>query len=156
MQSNRGARVERSAGGAVLTLREDVPHLIMIATRGSTRWGLPKGAANPGETAAQAAVREVEEETGVRAEVIRPLETIEYFFRAGGSLIHKYVDFFLMLYREGELVPQLTEVDDVAWFPLDEALERSSFPSERKMIEALIAEWEALTPEQRRAFAPAE
>jgi 8-oxo-dGTP diphosphatase len=156
MQSNRGARVERSAGGAVLTVRGDVPHLIMIATRGATRWGLPKGAANPGETAAQAAVREVEEETGVRAEVIRPLETIEYFFRAGGSLIHKYVDFFLMLYRDGELVPQLTEVDDVAWFPLTEALERSSFPSEKKMLEALAAEWEALTPEQRQAFAPAE
>lgn len=145
--------MERSAGGAVLTLRGDGPHLIMIATRGGTRWGLPKGAAHAGETAAEAAVREVQEETGVRAEVVRPLETIEYFFRAGGSLIHKYVEFFLMLYREGELVPQLTEVDDVAWFPLAEALQRSSFPSERKMLEALAAEWESLTPEERQEFA---
>lgn len=154
MQANRGARVERSAGGAVLTLREGAPHLIMIATRQRTRWGLPKGAANAGETAAEAAVREVLEETGARAEVLRPLETIEYFFRAGGTLIHKYVDFFLMLYRGGELVPQLSEVDDVAWFPLTEALERSSFPSEKKMLEKLASEWEAMTSEEREAFTP--
>ena len=137
----------------MLTLRDGVPHLIMIATRQRSRWGLPKGAANAGESAAEAAVREVLEETGARATVLRPLETIEYFFRAGGSLIHKYVDFFLMLYLGGELVPQLTEVDDVAWFPLPEALERSSFPSEKKMLEKLAAEWEAMSEDERQAFA---
>src|SRR5439155_8860746 len=124
-------RHEHSSGGAVISFREGMPFVAMIATRGRTRWGLPKGAVAEGETSEQAAVREVLEETGLKAEIIKPLDTIEYFFRAGDTLIRKRVDFFLMRYVEGELTPQLTEVDDVEWVELSEAIERASFESER-------------------------
>lgn len=153
MQPKGKARVERSAGGAVLVLREGQPHLAMIATREKTRWGLPKGAANRGESAEDAAVREVFEETGLVAEIVGPLETIEYFFRAGGDLIHKYVQFFLMAYREGELRPQLSEVDDAEWVPLREAVVRSSFPSEKKMLEDLLMKWDGMDEEGRGRYA---
>jgi 8-oxo-dGTP pyrophosphatase MutT (NUDIX family) len=152
VESKKAVRVERSAGGAVVELRDEGPFLVMIATRNRTRWGLPKGAAMEKETREQAAAREVLEETGLRADVIEPLETIEYFFRAGDVLIHKYVDFFLMAFRGGDLKPQLEEVDDAAWFPLAEALERSSFASEKRMLEKLASMWDGMSADERGRF----
>jgi 8-oxo-dGTP pyrophosphatase MutT (NUDIX family) len=128
-------RNEHSSGGAVIDMKNGIPHVAMIATRGRTRWGLPKGAVSEGETSEQAALREVLEETGLKAEIVRPLDTIEYFFRAGDTLIRKRVDFYLMRYVDGTLTPQLSEVDDVEWVELTEGIQRASFESERKLLE---------------------
>src|SRR2546428_8060677 len=128
-------RSEYSSGGAVISVREGVPYVALIATRGKTRWGLPKGAVGQGETSEAAALREVFEETGLQAEIVKPLDTIEYFFRAGDTLIRKKVDFYLMMHTGGELKPQLSEVDDVEWVELSEAIQRASFPSEKKLLE---------------------
>jgi 8-oxo-dGTP pyrophosphatase MutT (NUDIX family) len=136
------SRNEHSAGGAVISVRDGAAYVAMIATRGRTRWGLPKGAVSDGETSEQAALREVLEETGLQAEIVKPLDTIEYFFRAGETLIHKKVDFYLMVHRGGELKPQLSEVDDVEWVELSGAIERASFPSEKKLLEAAQHELE--------------
>lgn len=92
------------------------------------------------EVPEQAALREVREETGLEAEITSKLDTIEYYFRAGEVLIHKFVDFFLMQHRSGELQPQLDEVDDVVWVPLEEATQRASFDSERKLLEKVAAQ----------------
>jgi 8-oxo-dGTP diphosphatase len=131
-------RNEHSSGGAVVTTRNGAAYVALIATRGRTRWGLPKGAVAQGETSEQAALREVLEETGLQAEIVKLLDTIEYFFRAGDTLIRKRVDFYLMRYLGGELTPQLSEVDDVEWVELSEAIERASFESERKLLEAAL------------------
>jgi len=128
-------RNEHSSGGAVISFREGTPFVALIATRGRTRWGLPKGAVSDGETSEQAALREVNEETGLFANIVKPLDTIEYFFRASGTLIRKRVDFYLMMFTGGELTPQLSEVDDVEWVELSEAIQRASFDSERKLLE---------------------
>ncbi len=138
--SARRTRDEHSSGGAVIASRNGAPHVALIATRGRTRWGLPKGAVTDGETSEAAALREVQEETGIVARIVRPLDTIEYFFRAGESLIRKRVDFYLMDYVSGELVPQLSEVDDVEWVELTSALQRASFESERKLLEMALRE----------------
>ena len=101
-------RDEHSSGGAVISFREGTAYVALIATRGKTRWGLPKGAAAEGETSEQAALREVNEETGLLAEIVKPLDTIEYFYRASGTLIRKRVDYYLMTFVGGELTPQLS------------------------------------------------
>jgi 8-oxo-dGTP pyrophosphatase MutT (NUDIX family) len=143
----RKVRTEHSSGGAVIQFRDGVPYVAMIATRRGTRWGLPKGAVAGGETSQQAALREVLEETGLIADISRLLDTIEYFFRAGDSLIRKRVDFYLMVYVGGTLTPQLSEVDDAQWFPLSEAVERASFDSERKLLQDALREIDSLLPQ---------
>lgn len=135
----------------MISVREGVPYVAMIATRGLTRWGLPKGAVAAGETSEAAALREVREETGLEAQIVKPLDTIEYFFRASNTLIRKRVDFYLMLHTAGELKPQLSEVDDVEWVELSEAIWRASFASEKKLLEAAQQELDALTKQPSRA-----
>ena len=142
--SRRKTRTEHSSGGAVIDLRDGVPFVAMIATRGRSRWGLPKGAVSPGETSEQAALREVQEETGLDAEILSRLDTIEYHFRAGDTLIRKSVDFYLMRYVGGTMTPQLSEVDDVEWVALTEAIQRASFDSERKLLASALARVESM------------
>jgi len=128
----------------VISFRDGTAYVALIATRSKTRWGLPKGAVSSGETSEHAALREVQEETGLEAAVVKPLDTIEYFFRAGDTLIRKRVDFYLMHHVSGELQPQLSEVDDVEWVELHEAVERASFDSERRLLETVLSEIETL------------
>ena len=142
--SRRKTRNEHSSGGAVISFRDNRPYVAMIATRNRTRWGLPKGAVSKGETSEQAALREVQEETGILADIVSPLDTIEYFFRAGDTLIRKRVDFYLMNYVGGALTPQLSEVDDVEWVELSEAIRRASFESEKKLLSAALEQIESL------------
>ena len=143
-ESRRKSRNEHSSGGAVISYRDGRPFVAMIATRNRTRWGLPKGAVSKGETSEQAALREVQEETGILADIVTPLDTIEYFFRAGDTLIRKRVDFYLMQYVGGQLTPQLSEVDDVEWVELSEAIQRASFESEKKLLSAALEQIESV------------
>lgn len=105
-----------------------------------------------GETSEEAALREVKEETGIDARIVAPLDTIEYFFRAGDTLIQKTVDFYFMQYVDGVLNPQLSEVDDCEWVELDEAINRSSFESEKKLLIQIRESWSRLDPSERDEF----
>ena len=97
-------------------------------------WSLPKGHIEAGETPEQAAIREVAEETGIESEIARELGVIDFWFMAGGKRIHKTVHHFLFKETGGHLAPQITEVDDVGWFPLEEIVSLLAYPDEKKLI----------------------
>lgn len=142
----RGRRTAYSAGGVIYRCALGGLEVALIATKASQRWGLPKGHVRRGEAAEDAAVREIAEETGLHGNVVRHLATIEYWFRAGPTRIHKYVDFFLLRYIDGTLAPQPAEVDDVRWFLINEAINLASFPRERDVLAQVqrLAETEGL------------
>jgi len=134
----RERRIAYSAGGVIYRANGAGFDVALIATHSGRRWGLPKGHVRHGEAAEAAATREIAEETGLRGDVQRHLATIEYWFRAGPTRVHKYVDFFLVRYTGGALVPQQAEVDDAQWFPLADALSVASFDRERDVLEQVI------------------
>jgi len=104
------------------------------ASRERLLWSLPKGHIESGETPEQAAIREVAEETGIRSEIARELGVIDFWFMAGGKRIHKTVHHFLFREVGGTLAPQISEVDDVGWFPLEEIIGLLAYPDEKKLI----------------------
>jgi ADP-ribose pyrophosphatase YjhB (NUDIX family) len=129
---------ETSAGGLVLDERSNGANAALIARRdrrGRLLWSLPKGHVEGGETAEQAAVREVAEETGVTGKVIGRLGTIDFWFVAGRSRIHKTVHHFLLLRTDGELSDADVEVSAVAWVPLAEVAERLAYADERRLLD---------------------
>jgi 8-oxo-dGTP pyrophosphatase MutT (NUDIX family) len=102
--------------------------------RGRLLWSLPKGHIEAGETAEQAAVREVEEETGIIGSVVAPLGTIDFWFVAEDRRVHKTVHHFLMRATGGELSDSDVEVSEVAWVPLQELESRLAYADERRLI----------------------
>ena len=97
-------------------------------------WSLPKGHIEEGETPEQAAIREVQEETGIQSEISKALGVIDFWFMAGGKRIHKTVHHYLFKEVGGVLAPQISEVDDVGWFPLEEVVGLLAYPDEKKLI----------------------
>jgi ADP-ribose pyrophosphatase YjhB (NUDIX family) len=129
---------EYSAGGLVVDLAGEVPRGALIGRtdrQGRLLWSLPKGHIEQGETAEQAAVREVAEETGIRGVILAELGTIDFWFVAEGRRIHKTVQHYLMRATGGELSDADVEVTAVAWVPLPEIGDRLAYPDERGLID---------------------
>ena len=105
----------------------------VIVLRSGSVLALPKGHLEAGEGASDAAIREVHEETGIRAELVAPIESIEYWFVTPRARVHKQVDFFLLRYRSGAPLHHNDEVEGVRLLPL-EGLDRVlSYPGERRV-----------------------
>lgn len=107
---------------------------------------LPKGSIDPGETADQTALREVREETGVRAQLLAKLTDIRYIYvRNWGNRekVSKTVSFFLLLYKSGRLgniAPAMqVEVQNAFWLPLDQAPVKLSYKGEREVAQQALA-----------------
>jgi ADP-ribose pyrophosphatase YjhB (NUDIX family) len=77
---------------------------------------------------------EVAEETGIDSSIAKSLCVIDFWFMAGGKRIHKTVHHFLFRETGGLLAAQESEVDEVAWFPLEEIVSRLAYPDEKKLI----------------------
>ncbi len=100
-------------------------------------WGLPKGHILDAERHSEAALREVQEETGLADLVLGPeLGTIDWHFRTQGRLIHKYCQFFLMGSRQGKPIPQLTEgITECRWLPVGDAIDTVTYENARSVLQ---------------------
>ena len=127
-----------SAGGVVFHQADADPEIAIVHMVPEMRWQLPKGIVDEGETFETAALREVREEAGVDAELIAPIETIEYWFTATWDgerrRYHKFVHFYLMRYVSGETTDHDHEVDEARWVTVKDALAILEFKSERDVV----------------------
>lgn len=131
-----------SAGGVVFRTVDKRTEVVIVLMLPDLRWQLPKGIIDDGETPEQAGLREVREEAGVDAELVAPIETIEYWFVAAWNgerrRIHKNVHFFLMKYRSGSVSDHDHEVDEARWVEIGQAIEMLEFKSEKEIVEKAV------------------
>ena len=136
-------RREFSAGGVVVRRLRGEWRLAAIRPGGKENvWALPKGLIGNGESAADTAVREVAEETGVEARLLEKLGDIRYVYTWRGERVFKVVSFFLLRYARGRLgdIPEhfRHEVAETRWLPLAEAPRLLSYKGEREMAERAL------------------
>jgi 8-oxo-dGTP pyrophosphatase MutT (NUDIX family) len=135
-------RREFSAGGVLVRRLRGGWHLAAIRPGGKEVWALPKGLIGSGERAAETALREVREETGLEGTLVEKLGDVRYVYTWRGERIFKVVSFFLLRYsrgRIGDLPPALAhEVDEARWLPLGEAPRLLAYRGEREMTERAL------------------
>lgn len=128
-----------SAGGVAFRFTDSGPEIAIVCMKPKLRWQLPKGIVDEGETPEMTAVREVREEAGVETERRGLIETIEYWYRSVRNKqpvrYHKFVHFYLLEYRSGNVEEHDHEVEEARWVSFDEALRVLEFKSEREVVE---------------------
>ncbi len=127
---------EYSAGGVVL--HEGKALLIRARNlRGRSVWTFPKGKLNSSEKSPQAAVREVEEETGWRCRIEVELPHSRYWFQRQGRRVNKTVRWYHMSIIEEVGVPD-SEVEEAVWVPVSEAMERLTYDADKALLRTLV------------------
>ena len=130
---------EFSSGGLVIRNLKGRPFLAVVRVRDKIL-ALPKGHPEPGESAQEAAQREVREETGLEATPVEKLGDVRYWYARDGDRVLKVVSFFLFRYRSGRLDDDDDEVEEALWIPLEEAPERLAYRGEKDMARTALSQ----------------
>lgn len=122
---------ENSAGGVVVNEGK-----ILLLRKYFGDWVLPKGKIEKEETTSITAVREVREETGIEAEVVKRIGYAKYiYYNQSSERVYKRVDYYLMLFKGGNLKPQKEEGFSLAEFvDYEKAIDLLRHESEKKMV----------------------
>ena len=127
-----------SAGGVVFRRGGAGVEVALISVGERGRWQLPKGLVGRGESPEEAALREAREETGLEAELIAHVETIEYWYfsteRGARVRFHKFVHFYLMRYVSGDVADHDHEVNEARWVGIEEAAAMLAFKGEKAVV----------------------
>jgi 8-oxo-dGTP pyrophosphatase MutT (NUDIX family) len=138
--AQRLTSTEFSAGGVVV---RDGKCVVIVPTRraadGSKVLALPKGHPEDGESAADAALREVREEAGVEARLVEKLGDVRYWYTRDGRRIAKLVSFFLLEYLGGEVDDHDREVEHARWLALEDAARELTYKGERDMARRALS-----------------
>ncbi|MDA8156333.1 MAG: NUDIX hydrolase [Actinomycetota bacterium] len=135
-------RILKSAGGVVFRRNVSGFEVALVSVKGGNVWTLPKGLINKGESPRDTALREVAEETGLNGRITDGLGEITYWYVAKDKetpaeyiRYKKTVYFFLMEYLSGDTAGHDYEVDECAWFPLEQAAEMVTYKGDKEMLE---------------------
>jgi 8-oxo-dGTP pyrophosphatase MutT (NUDIX family) len=131
---------EFSAGGLVVRRFHGRPFVAAVRVKKGTVLALPKGHIEAGESGAEAAEREVREETGLQGELVEKLGDVKYWYARDGERVFKVVSFFLFDYRSGSVRDyQREEVDGAEWLPLEDAPRLLAYKGERQMAATALS-----------------
>jgi len=122
-------RIE-AAGGVVLRQGDEAIEICVVHRPRYGDWTLPKGKLEPDESFEEAALREVEEETGLRCELGREIESTDY---TDGKGRPKIVRYWLMEVLDGGFEPN-DEVDEMRWMTAPEAVDALSYERDRELV----------------------
>jgi 8-oxo-dGTP diphosphatase len=126
--------VVEAAGGIVWRLSaQGVLEVLLVHRPRYDDWSFPKGKLEPEESHPGAALREVEEETGLRCQLVDELAEVRYTDRKGRP---KRVRYWSMEAVDGAFTPN-DEVDEAVWLPRGEARRRLSYPHDRRVLDSL-------------------
>ena len=125
-----------SAGGLVYRAKEEEIEVVICGTRTPQTWRLPKGMLEARERSEEAALREVEEETGLKVTNEGFISSTDYWFNEynNGKRYHKTVNFFLMSPIGGDVSKHDEEFDYVLWVTVNKALEMLTFENEIDVV----------------------
>jgi 8-oxo-dGTP pyrophosphatase MutT (NUDIX family) len=131
---------EFSAGGLVIRRMRGRDYVAAVRVKNGTVLALPKGHIDAGESAAEAAEREVREEAGIESELVEKLGDVKYWYARDGERVFKVVSFFLFRYRSGSVRDyQREEVDGAEWIPLADAPRLLAYRGEKDMASAALS-----------------
>jgi 8-oxo-dGTP pyrophosphatase MutT (NUDIX family) len=137
--SQVATKTQVSAGGVAFRRRGRRIEVALISVSHEGRWQLPKGGIGKGESNEVAAMREVQEETGLKTEMVAPLDKVEYWYYSGSGRarvrVHKFVHFYLLRYKSGSVRDHDHEVNEARWMEIETAREMLAFKSEKKIVE---------------------
>ena len=127
--------IEETSAGIVLFRKEDSKNLFLLLHYPSGHWDFVKGKMEKGESIQETAVRETEEETGIKD--VKFLENfpldIENYIQYQGELVHKKVVFFLAETKEAE-VKISHEHLDYTWMDYNTAMEKTTFDNAKTVL----------------------
>ncbi|MGD2151738.1 MAG: NUDIX domain-containing protein [Gemmatimonadales bacterium] len=160
MAAPQVARIELSAGGVIFRRLAGGTLEVLLIRDAYGNWGWPKGHVEADESPEIAALRECSEETGLtRLRVQERLGTTDWYFRAGGKLIHKLCDYFLVESDAAESPsPQRAEgIQACCWQRLEDAATLLTYTNARQVLAAARERLACATPAVvGEATAPAE
>ncbi len=131
----RSTDVVQAAGGLIVRRPETALEVVLVHRPAHEDWSFPKGKLEPGETFELAALREVQEETGLACRLVRFIGHTEYLDRKGRP---KAVAYWVMAAEGGVFTPN-AEVDQVRWLSLEDAGERLTYPRDRELLTVILA-----------------
>ena len=129
-------KFEFSAGGIVYKREEGKLWILVSQHSQHHGWVFPKGLIGDhikGEKKEETAVREVEEETGIKAEIKEPLTPVTYWYQFEGEKRKKTVYYFLMEFISGDFEKRDHEMEAVEWLPVEQVEQRLTYPSDKKV-----------------------
>jgi len=134
-------KLQYSAGGVVIKRSEignQKPETMVLVSQHSQHhgWVFPKGLIGDhieNEQKEDTAIREVEEETGAKGKIIKPLTPVEFYYVFAGQKIKKTVYYFLMEYIGGDITKHDMEMEAVEWLPVDQVEKRLTYDSDKKV-----------------------
>ncbi len=139
------AMVEATSCGGVVIFRGKVLLLYKNFKNKYEGWVLPKGTVEKDEEYNETALREVKEETGVAAQIIKYVGKSNYTFNTSSDVVNKDVHWYLMMADSYYSKPQREEYFmDSGYYKYHEAYHLLKFPNEKQILEEAYSEYMAL------------